>query len=316
MGNRIVAGVDLGGTKCLGVLADLSGQVVFEYRLGLSETGGAEPALARVCQRLAGAAQQQGHQLVAAGIGVPAVLDPVTGLAVRGPNTGWDGFDVTSLTTDLKVPLHLDNDVNLAAIGEQRVGWALGYDTFAVLAIGTGLGGAVVGDRQLLRGAHQGAGELGLLPAPASAGVPARDLEGVVSGVGIAAAARSYLQKRPDAAAELGLNPDARSVLAAATAGSPHAHEVLRPVWDGIAAAIVALVAVADPALVIFDGSVGKALDPFRERIARLINNHVSTVPTLTCSALTPTATVVGAVQQALALLPGSVSHNHEGVTP
>ncbi|MFV0450638.1 MAG: ROK family protein [Propioniciclava sp.] len=307
--NRIVAGVDLGGTKCLGVLAGLDGQPFTRHRIVLAEVGGAEAALSTMCAWLADHAQRSGQELVGAGIGVPAVIDPDSGRAVRGPNTGWDGFAVRSLVTALSCPVALDNDVNLAAYGEHAVGAARGHRDFAVVAVGTGLGGAVVSGGRLVRGASFAAGEFALLPVPASALV-AGDLESVVSGVGIARAAAAYLADHPEAVATLGTAPDARRVFAAALAGDPHGEAVMAPVLEGVAICIVALAAVADPDLVVFDGSVGGALAPFLSRIEALLGDRLTTVPTLTCSALRPTATVVGAVQQALALAPGSAS-NH-----
>lgn len=304
MGSRIVAGVDLGGTKCLGVLADLGSNVVHTTRIELSSVGGAEAALAGVCRHLAQTAQSEGHQIEAVGIGVPAVIDPASGIAVRGPNTGWDGFNVLSLTSSLDVPTVLDNDVNLAALGEQAVGAGQGHDDFAVLAIGTGLGGAVIAGGRLLRGAGNGAGEFGILSPPASA-FTSGDLESVVSGVGIAQAARAHTQRHPEAIDVWGTDPDARTVFAAALRGDPHAEAVLTPVLDGVAACIVALSAIVDPDLVVLDGSVGSNLTPFLPRIDERVARHLETLPILTCSALRPTATVAGAVQQALALVSG-----------
>ena len=162
----VVLGADLGGTKCHAVLADRSGALLAEdYR---RSDGTADPAdvllasLADLRQRAAAA----DRTVAAVAIGVPGLLDPVSGRMAGGFNLGWDGFDLGArLAAGIPEPWLVENDVNLAALGEARVGAGRGAQSFAVVSLGTGLGGAVVVDGTLLRGAHGAAGEFGFLLA-------------------------------------------------------------------------------------------------------------------------------------------------------
>jgi predicted NBD/HSP70 family sugar kinase len=310
---QLVAGIDLGGTKCLGVLADPDGRVVAERQLVVAEVGSAEAALESMFQHVTAAAAHRGATIAALGLGIPAVIDPVTGLAVRGPNTGWDGFDLAPALSGFPAPSAVENDVNLAALAEGCVGQARGVETYAVIAVGTGLGGAIMTGRHLLRGANNAAGELGVLPAPSAASdiapsrltetaasQPAANLEQVLSGAAIARAAAAYVAQHPSAAAELGVDPDARAVFAAARRRLPAGEALLTPVLEALAYAVVALSAVVDPALIILDGSIGRSLAPFLDRID--LPPELPSPPRLVVSDLQPSATALGAIHLALSL--------------
>lgn len=299
----VVGGIDLGGTKCLGVIANLAGQVIHEDLIYVADVGDAATATELMCRRLADAADAAGTPIRALAAGVPAVIDPATGLAVRGPNTGWEGFDVDAILGVLGVPHAVGNDVNLAALAEWRAGRARGVQDFAMVSIGTGLGGGLVSGGRFLNGANQAAGEFGgLLGSPLNAADPV-DLEHTLSGAGIRAAALAYLAANPDAERELGLARDARAVIEAAAAGGIHGLRLLEPVLDALTYCIVTLSAVVDPALVVLDGSVGRGLAPFGDRIRERVARLLPAPPIIEFSNLRPTGTALGAVHRALQLI-------------
>ena len=102
--------------------------------------------------------------MTALAVGVPAIVDPVTGRAVGGPNVHWDGFPLVATWREhLEAPFVVDNDVNLAALGHAWKGDANGRADFVVLSLGSGVGAAVVADGHLLRGRHGAAGEIGFM---------------------------------------------------------------------------------------------------------------------------------------------------------
>jgi glucokinase len=281
-----VLGVDLGGTKCHAILADRAGTVLAEdYR---RSDGSADPAdvlsasLADLRHRAAG----QGRSVAAVAIGVPGLLDPGSGRVVGGFNLGWDGFDLRArLEAGIPEPWLVENDVNLAALGEAWAGAGRGASGFVVVSLGTGLGGAVMVDGKLLRGAHGAAGEFGFLLA-AREQLRRREpmaMETLVGGRFLAARA--------------GAEPAA--VLAAAAAGNPTAVAVVDELLDHVAMVIVDIAAVVDPERVVLDGSVGRALAPHLPRLADLLAPALLFPPELCISALTPTAALVGAVGEA-----------------
>ena len=304
----LVAGIDLGGTKCLGVLATPAGQVIAERQFPVAEAGGAAQALTRATRELVALAEADRASIAGFGIGVPAVIDPTSGHAVRAPHAGWDGFDLQDHLKGLPAPHWIENDVNLAALGEGMSGRARGVADYAVIAVGTGLGGAIVSGGRLLRGSHGAAGELGGLPG-LDPQLPGSDLEQTLSGAAIATRVATYLADHPAAAAELA-SADARAVFEAAANGSAAGADLLAPVLQALAASISALSAVVDPALVILDGSVGRGLAPFLPRVLDLVGRITPCPPEVVVSDLEPSATAIGAVRLALQNLP--LSPNRE----
>jgi glucokinase len=300
-----VIAVDLGGTKCHGALADLAGEILDEdYRRTFEHPEAAQTLLASIAN-LRAAAAAAGLPVRAVAVGIPALLDPDTGLAVAGPNLGWDGFDLTgALKAELAEPFTIDNDVNLAALGQAWRGEGRGASSFVTLSLGTGIGGAVVLDGRVVRGRHNAAGEIGyLLSDPAqlrhSTGRPA--LESRAAGPAIAARARELAAQDP-ARTALGPSSTGADVFAAAAGGDPVAVTVLDETVEHVAMAIANITAVLDPQRVILDGSVGRALEQYLPRIAELVGRTAFAAPEIVVSRLGPNATVVGAIAGALAL--------------
>ena len=153
-----VVGVDLGGTKCLGVaLAD--GAVVAEARVPTPK--GADPVLSSIAELV----DELGGDLAieAVGVGLPGLVDR-EGVLRFAPNLalGGAGLDVRSpLEERLGVPVAVDNDATCAAWGERELGAARGLDHVVLVTLGTGIGGGIVTDGSVERGVHGFAGEVG-----------------------------------------------------------------------------------------------------------------------------------------------------------
>jgi glucokinase len=296
-----VVGVDLGGTKCHAVLADESGAVLCEDYRRTSELPDPAQVLLRSVAHLRGAAAAAGREVGAVAIGIPAFVDPVSGLVVGGGNLGWDGFDLSAVLDPAVPEPHLvENDVNLAAIGEARVGAGRGATSFVTVSVGTGLGGAVVVGGEVLRGHHSAAGEIGFLVAGRSQlrrpGLLA--MESLVGGWSIAARARELALADPGAT-ELTAASDAAAVFAAAARGDRVAEQLLEEVLDHVAMTVIDLAAVLDPERVVLDGSIGRALGPHLPRLAAVVADAVLYAPELHVSALRPSAALAGAVAEA-----------------
>ncbi|WP_233807218.1 ROK family transcriptional regulator [Paraburkholderia sp. HP33-1] len=302
-----VIGVDLGGTKCHGVLADGDGEVLAERHGLVADAGSAYEALVDVWEALLAEARARDCEVRALGVGVPAVIDPASGLAVRGPNVQWEGFNIVERLREFGVPFRVDNDVNLAAVAEGREGWARGVRDYAVVSIGTGLGGAVVCDGKLVLGRNNAGGELATL-LPSVDMVRQRcvggigGMETVLTGPAIAARAQALVELKPMAQAELGSKPTARTVIEHASRGGRYAMRIVADVIDALAMCVVTLAAVVDPEVVVVDGSVGRALAPFLSRVAERVALHIPTPPRIEVSTLGPNSTVRGAVAVALQL--------------
>lgn len=153
-------GIDVGGTKCLGV-AIVDGAVVAEDRVATPRDGG-EAVLETLAVLATALAAASRSALEAVGVGVPGLADP-DGVLRLAPNLrGGAGLAVRAgLASRLGVPVEVDNDATCAAWGEHERGAARGYDEVVLVTLGTGIGGGIVAGGRIHRGANRFAGEVG-----------------------------------------------------------------------------------------------------------------------------------------------------------
>ena len=298
-----VIAIDLGGTKCHGALADLAGEVVREDVRPTFASGSPAQSLLASVAALREAAAQEDLPVRAVSVGIPAVINPDTGRVDAGPNVDWHGFDLVGLLNqELSEPFVVENDVNLAALGEAWRGAGVGTGSFVTLSLGTGIGAAIVLDGNLVRGRHNAAGEIGYLVTGRSQlrGRPAAGLEGLISGAALTERARVLIKARPERTA---LDPSAvtPALLFEAAAADPVARVVIGELIDQVAITVTAITAFVDPERVILDGSIGRALAPYLGKIDALVSRAAYRAPELATSALGPNATVIGAIASALA---------------
>jgi glucokinase len=292
-----VIAVDLGGTRCHGALADLAGVTLASDVRPLDPADAASTLLGCVAE-LRSAARDRALPVRAVVVGIPALIDPVSGLAMAGPNVHWQGFDLLAvLGQQLSEPFEVDNDVNLAALGEAWRGQGRGLQSFVTLSLGTGIGGAVVIDGHLIRGSHNAAGEVGYFPlwSPARPGL--RGFEEVASGPALQARTAELRPGGDPAAVQLA------EVFAAAARGDKLSGQLVAELAGHVAAAIVGVTALVDPERVILDGAIGRALEPWLAGLRETVAAHVFRAPEIVISGLGQDAAVTGAIARALALV-------------
>lgn len=251
-----VAGLDV-RTDSIGVeIADLLGCTL--ARADLAVPAGADPArtIEDGIGLLLGTAG--GRSLHTVACGAPGMVDPATGrLAATGELPAWHGEFVDRVRSRLGVPVLLENEVNLAAIAEQRVrGAAAAGGTFVLLWLGDGVGGAVVLDGRLRRGNSGGAGEVGFLPISRTGRLPnARTCDDGFHGL-VGSRAVCALARRHGLAVT---GSDAAAAAAAVQAGTP---AFLDELAGRIAVGAATVCAVLDPGRVVLAGEVGSAGGP------------------------------------------------------
>ena len=185
--------IDLGGTKIDGVLVNLAGQVVGKHRMETSALGGSVviDQISQMADFLFKESKNERSKLRTCVVGVPGVPDPMNGTVRLAPNMeGWDRLDVkNALHEALGCTVVLENDVNLAALGELHFGAGRALSNFGFLNLGTGVGMGLILDKRLVRGETGAAGEIGFLPlAPgseSSCNMPAGPLEHSVGSHGL-----------------------------------------------------------------------------------------------------------------------------------
>ena len=161
-------GVDFGGTKILAAVVDLeTGQVVESAKKKTSSRDGPDELMERVfdvCNSALKAAKIKPKALTGIGVGIAGQVDVEQGILLGTPNLSQSVVDLPmarSLTEKYGVPTALRNDVQIAAMGEERFGAGSGVDDFLCVFIGTGVGGAIVRAGGLVTGAAGTAGEIG-----------------------------------------------------------------------------------------------------------------------------------------------------------
>jgi glucokinase len=285
-----VLGIDLGGTHLRAATADARGALLSE-RCELSSAWNA-PAFAARVGELAHELCPDGLAAAAVGLPGPVSSDGEVGHLVNAPELN-DAPIRALLQEELAVPVVVENDVNLAALGERHRGRGRAMSDLAFIAVGTGVGMGVVASGKVVRGAHGGAGELGLLPlGPDRVATDPRalgPLEAVAGGAGLAARWAQVTGRRSDG----------QDVFAAAAAGNEAALALLEEQAAVLAMAVRAVQALFEPQLIVFGGGIGARHDVFA-RVQSALAAHGMPLPELELSALRDRAGVIGAIEAAL----------------
>ncbi|MCZ7461497.1 ROK family transcriptional regulator [Streptomyces sp. WMMC940] len=240
------------------VVADLVGTTLAEATLPIGSDTGTEPAVERAVALLEGAAREAGvRRLHSVGIGAPGLVDPVTGeLRNSGKLPAWHRRLVAALQQRLPAAVLVENETNLAAVAEQRLGSARGLDDFVLLWLGQGVGAAVVLGGALRRGASGGAGEIGFLPVPGTGGLPsATGCDAGFHALAGAAAVRELAVRH-------GIDAPAEEAVRAAAAGEcpdGRGDAFLDALAGQLAVGAAAVAAVLDPGCVVLGGEIGYA---------------------------------------------------------
>jgi predicted NBD/HSP70 family sugar kinase len=295
-----VLGIDLGGTKLHIALADLHGEIVAESIEPTSCDGGA--AVVAQIERMKDALLEQASvpaQRLRGGVmGSPGMVDPASGSIVIAPNIpGLDSLDVrAALRERLGIDIAIENDVNLAAIGEHWRGNSRRARSFAFIAVGTGIGMGIFSDGYLVRGARGAAGEIAYLPLggdPYDArGLRYGTLETAIGSVGII---ERYVG--------LGGSPgstvrDVFDRLDIEEAARITIDEVSRI----LTTAILAVHSILDSEIIILGGSIG-ARPELKLRIDEHLGRCMREPVRIELSALGNRATLIGAIGSALDLV-------------
>ncbi|GII23466.1 sugar kinase [Planosporangium mesophilum] len=298
---RVVIGVDLGGTNVRAGVADLLGSIRAERQIETAgPVGTLVPRLADLCRRIVQEADLGWESVAAIAIGTPGVPDPVTGLMDLAANIP-ELAEVNlrqELGRTLGVDIMLDNDVNMAIMGERWRGLAQTSRDSVFIAIGTGIGMGIFAGGGMQRGHAGAAGEIGYLPLGADPFDPAVQRSGPVEEV---VSLRGIMATYDRLRHEYG-QPELETVadiFAAAERGEPAALKCVDSTARCLALVVGAVHAVLDPERVILGGGIGSnrlLLNHLRAHLARLARRP----PVVDISALGSRAALVGAIAVAL----------------
>lgn len=252
----VILAVDLGATHVTVAVADLAGRILDANTRAVDMTDGPEALLDTILDdgaRLLPASG--GAPLLGVGIGVPGPVEHSTGRPTNPPiMPGWDRFDVPAyVQRTYDVPVLVDNDVNILALGEQATSWPH-VDDLIFVKVATGIGAGIIAGGQLQRGAQGSAGDMGHVQVPVTAGSTRpvgdeRDLEALASGAALAITLR-------EAGHEV---HGASDVVALVRAGDATAIEATRQAGRDVGEVLATVVNLLNPSIIVLGGSIARA---------------------------------------------------------
>jgi glucokinase len=302
---HLVLGIDLGGTKIYGAVADFNGEIIHEFRMEQHRTKADESLelLCSVIDRLLSHAEGTGLPVRGIGIGVPGVVQPDTGVVSIAPALDWVDYPLKEqLAARYDYPIAIENDVNLAALGEMWFGTTNDENNLVLLTIGTGIGAGIILNGAVYGGSHNMAGEVGyFLPDRSYLGQDFPGfgaLEKLASGTGIANRARQALEGTLSQGELDALT--AYDVFDAVRREEAWAITVLDDTVAYLAQLIAAMSAIFDPDVILLGGGVSRSADLLIEPICDLLSGTLLHVPNLRASKLGYRAVAMGAIMRLL----------------
>jgi glucokinase len=286
--------VDVGGTTIKGGLVDDAGRALSAVNLATEASKGQERGLERMCETVREAVAAAGlrmEQVAAIGVATPGTMDIPAGIILDPPNLRpWQNVPVRQHIHDaFQVPIAFQNDANAAAFGEFWVGAGRGTQSMVLFTLGTGVGGGIIYEGQVIEGQHShgaeighirvelthprrcGCGRWGCLEAYASAtAVVKRTLE-ALNWDGGRSSLHAVLRTQGDLTA--------RDVFEMAAAGDVLADQIEEDTAFYLAVGAVNLMHTLDPDMVVFGGGMTAAGEPFLERIRRHVQELAFPVP-------------------------------------
>ena len=281
----LVGAFDIGGTKTIIALADSDGTVLNKRQFP-TDTRNCLSHLNYCCDvflQLLEENESHIDQIDGIGVNLPGLVDRKKGVLIKAVYAGWNNIPVGPYLQEKLNVQHVfcENDVNSCAMGELRFGLGREYASFGWMTVSTGVGGAVVCDRKLIRGAHGNAGEIGHLkveydhPRLCPCGE-----KGCLEAQGSGTALNRLIEERvltdgEFAAAFNGKKPDGASCAALAKAGNRAACEIFECLGRYLGRGIAHYVNLLDPEAVIIGGGVAASLDLLMPGIRDILESDV-----------------------------------------
>ncbi|QOS78661.1 ROK family transcriptional regulator [Paenibacillus sp. JNUCC31] len=305
-----VCGIDVGATRIRIALSDLNGEMIDyrSYPMQMDHSGeSARMSILDVLQSHMDEMLDKNHlnwdQIQCIGFGIPGVVLPDSGDIHRivAPLAGLEeALSLESLSGKFSCEVILENDVNLAALGEYTYGAAVESNLFVFISIGTGTGAGIMVNGQLLRGLGGLTGELAEMRLGDD-----RRLEDVLSADGLMQLANhqldAYLLTENDSGAtNLRKHLTPERLFEAARSGDVQAMRILKQYSGMIASALRHICVVLAPHLIVLGGGIGGNGDVLLPLLRQILSEQFPAKPDLTCSKLGERAVVIGAVQVAL----------------
>ena len=283
-----LAGVDLGGTKIYAGIAEADGRLLATLKIPTEAEKGPQVVVNRMVESLRLAAEKAGvkmSEIAGLGVGTPGPLDSRAGIVYTTPNLpGWVQVPLADwLSAATGLPVFVENDANVAALGEKYFGAGVGVDNFVYITVSTGIGGGIILNGQIWRGVTDMAGEIGHMVidvhGPRCNCGRQGCLEALASGPAIVRRALAGLKKHPASAILrlAGGEPQGvttHHVFQAAREGDQLAQEVVQETAFYLGTGITNIIHILNPELVIVGGGVGKVGEQLLAPVRKVVQEQ------------------------------------------
>lgn len=312
MEKNYVIGIDLGGTKINGALADMQGKVISQHIMPTNAFEGETKVLNRIFQvieKVLVDADKTVEEIKAIGIGSPGPLDAKQGIIISTPNLPFDNFQlVKPISEKFNIPTYLDNDANVAAIGEHIFGAGKGTENMVFVTVSTGVGGGAIINGKIYRGNTCNALEIGHTTlekdGPRCNCGNYGCVEALASGTAIKNRGKEAVARGEETSLKNYEKITSYEVFQEAKKGDKVASEIVDGCLNYLGICVANIVATFDPEMVIIGGGVAnagsvvfdKVKEVVRERCFESMANSCSIVP----AGLGNDAGVIGAVALAI----------------
>jgi glucokinase len=309
-----IVGVDLGGTTTKLAFINLNGEILHKWEIPTDNSNEGQ----NITRNIASAIEQklvdlkeQKSKLIGIGMGAPGPIDYETGIVLNVVNLGWkDNFPLQeSLHSLTALPVAIENDANCAALGEMWNGAGKGADDIVCVTLGTGVGGGVIANGNIVRGINGAAGEIGHITSIPFGGAPCNCgksgcLETIASATGIVRLAKVELSKA-DAKGTLALiyakngMVSAKDVFDCARNGDELAKKIVDEVAFHLGFVLANISNTLNPEKIVLGGGVSRAgdilLDPVKMNFSMFAFSAVRDSTNLALATLGNDAGVIGA---------------------
>lgn len=318
MAQKIVIGVDLGGTTTAAGLVDQQLQVIDAVEQATA-TASQQELLQSLVGIIADLSSRSKLPVAAVGFGIPSMIDRSSGRAVMSVNIPLEDLDfVAFMEQKTGLPVYIDNDANVAALAEHRAGAGRGCRDMVMITVGTGIGGGIIIDNKVYRGSTGSAAELGHMVIEASGPRCQGSCENngcfetMASGTALERYAREAAAADPGsalaAAAAAGKSLDGLLVAGLAESGDEAAAAVMARVGFYLGVGITSLVNIFNPEVLVVGGGVAQArdllLDPAIAHLKQKGLRPNRDVVRVVAASLGPQAGMIGAACMALDAAP------------
>jgi len=296
-----VIGLDLGGTKLFGTVANLGGEIIYERSVAWEDKNPQSriDQVYKLIELLLDIPNSTQLKVRGIGVGAPGVTIYPEGIVTWAPSLGWRDLPLRDLLSEqFGLPVIVENDVNLAALGEFWFGGLKNLSSLVCIAVGTGIGAGIVIDRKIFHGHHYSAGEIGYLPPDIhSLGQPYPEfgaLESASSGLGLENRAQALINQEGKGSLQIRIN--AEEIFCAARRGEKWAARLVEETAEYLSLAIASVALLIDPEVIVLGGGMAGSADILLPLIENRLEGVIPITPRIEASKLGSRAAVMGAI--------------------